>query len=198
MLIFLFASFDKLTQKRAKMLETIMNADAASPFTCSFTKICRQRTSTWQKTTTILLVILIIPITSVKSHNNQTLNRSNSIDKRTMSSDYSYDDQTVEDYTSSPQIVACGACRMREEIKSRSLEAIKVDVLRKLQMENPPNITGRVLPQVPQNILAMVDPGYGGMQSDEPRYKTGPSIHEEEDDFHIKTTKVFSFAQPCK
>lgn len=100
----------------------------------------------------------------------------------------------------------CGSCQMREELKSRNLEAIKGEVLRRMGFQTAPNITGRVLPQVPAHILAKVDGAmmsggagaYSGMQSDEPQDFEGPTITEEEDDFHIKTETVLTFAQPCK
>lgn len=36
------------------------------------------------------------------------------------------------------------------------------------------------------------------MQSDEPQYKTGFTVTEEEDEDHVKMHKVLTFAQPCE
>lgn len=185
--------------KKTNMFEVRSGVDAFAslvtytPF--ASLKIHRQRTNVWHKVSAVFLILLVLPISCEKG---QSPTRSNTIDKRKFSSESSYDDQNVEDYTTTPQLVGCGACTVREEIKSRSLEAIKGDVLRKMGFQSAPNVTGRVLPQVPPHILAMVDQGYAGMQSDEPQYRTGPSISEEVDDFHVKTKKVITFAQPCK
>ncbi|KAK5638903.1 hypothetical protein RI129_013198 [Pyrocoelia pectoralis] len=144
-------------------------------------------TSMWNKAGAVVILVFILPIICEKG---PSATRSNSINKLNGHG-------KIEDFTSSPQIVGCGACRMREEIKRRSLEVIKANLLKKMGFQTAPNVTGRVLPQVPSHILAMVEQGYTtGMQSDEPLFRTGPSIIEEEDDYHAKTEKVLSFAQP--
>ncbi|KAF5303311.1 hypothetical protein FQA39_LY10050 [Lamprigera yunnana] len=140
--------------------------------------------SMWYKSGTAVLLILILPIICEKSPSSAS--RSNSIDKL-----------SNEDFTSASQTIGCSSCRMREEIKTRSLETIKANVLKKMGFQTAPNITGRVLPKVPPHILTMVEQGYpSGMQSDEPQFRTGPFITDEDDDFHVKTEKVLTFAQP--
>lgn len=97
--------------------------------------------------------------------------------------------------SSVPPPPPCGSCRMREEIKNRNLEVIKGEVLRRMGFQSAPNVTGRILPPVPPHFLAKVDME---MQNDQPEYKTGFSITEEDDDYHVKTQEVLTFAQPCK
>lgn len=147
-----------------------------------------------QSTLMFLAILLLLPIALGDKHHQNTPNRSNTISKRR------YGDTTSpsESYSYNPQTSGCGSCRIREEIKNRNLEAIKDEVLRRMGFQSAPNVTGRNLPKVPPHVLAMFDQGYGGMQSDEPQFKTGFSISEEEDDFHVKTEKVLTFAQPCK
>ena len=135
---------------------------------------------------TIKLLLILIMITPTFS-DKEIRNRSNSIVKRRFA-----------DNLEPTQASACGSCKMREEIKSRNLEVIKGEVLRRMGFQTAPNVTGRVLPPVPPHFLAKVDQEMGGMQSDEPRFKTGYSITEEEDDYHVKTQEVLTFAQPCK
>lgn len=93
----------------------------------------------------------------------------------------------------------CGSCNMREEIKNRSLEIIRSEVLEKLGLKMAPNITGKALSRVPQHYLDMINDLDNGMLSDEPhQFNPGVSITEEEDEFHLKTQKVLIFAHPCK
>lgn len=97
--------------------------------------------------------------------------------------------------TDSPPYVPsnCSRCRMIEETLNMTKEAIKQQILSKLGLRQPPNITGRALPSIPplNNLLDRY-----GMQSDAPgNFKPGPVIEEEEDDYHAKTEKVISFAQ---
>ncbi|CAH0548561.1 unnamed protein product [Brassicogethes aeneus] len=85
----------------------------------------------------------------------------------------------------------CGGCKMREELKQRNLEVIKAELLKKMGFTHPPNMTGKILPDIPPHILQDFE-----MQSDEPEFKTGVSVHEEEDEYHVKTQKVLTFAKP--
>ncbi|KAF5284704.1 hypothetical protein FQR65_LT13440 [Abscondita terminalis] len=135
--------------------------------------------------TTVLMVLVLISSSLCDEKRSNSINKLNN-----------------EDFTSappppppSPQTSGCSACTMREEIRSRSLETIKANLLRKMGFQTAPNMTGRPLPPVPAHILEKFEQGTG-MQSDEPQFKTGPTISEEEDDFHAKTEKVLAFAQP--
>lgn len=90
---------------------------------------------------------------------------------------------------------SCGSCKNLEDVKARSLEMIKEQILRKIGMKKAPNITGRILPQIPLHELAMIDQGLAEMQSDQPEFKPGISVTEEEDDDHARTEKMFIFSQ---
>lgn len=88
----------------------------------------------------------------------------------------------------------CSTCARREELRRRSLEVIKDQILNKLGMQQAPNITGRLPPRIPplDHLLDMY-----GMQGDAPGgpFQAGPVYDEEEDDFHARTEKVIAFAQ---
>ncbi|KAJ8680282.1 hypothetical protein QAD02_016069 [Eretmocerus hayati] len=61
---------------------------------------------------------------------------------------------------------SCHACRMHEEIRALSLEAIKEQILNKLGLKQAPNMTGRALPRIPP-INKLMD--MYGMQADQPQ-----------------------------
>ena len=88
----------------------------------------------------------------------------------------------------------CNACRLHEEIRALSLEAIKEQILNKLGLKQAPNMTGRALPRIPP-ISKLMD--MYGMQADQPILEPGSVTHHEEiDEFAAKTESVFAFAQP--
>ncbi|KYQ56505.1 Growth/differentiation factor 8 [Trachymyrmex zeteki] len=87
---------------------------------------------------------------------------------------------------------ACNACRMHEEIRALSLEAIKEQILNKLGLKQAPNMTGRALPRIPP-ISKLMD--MYGMQADQP-LEPGITHHEEVDEYAAKTESVFALAQP--
>ncbi|XP_011494685.1 PREDICTED: growth/differentiation factor 8 isoform X2 [Ceratosolen solmsi marchali] len=87
---------------------------------------------------------------------------------------------------------SCNACRMHEEIRAMSLEAIKEQILNKLGLKQAPNMTGRALPRIPP-ISKLMD--MYGMQADQP-LEPGITHHEEIDEFAAKTESVFAFPQP--
>lgn len=89
---------------------------------------------------------------------------------------------------------ACNACRMHEEIRALSLEAIKEQILNKLGLKQAPNMTGRALPRIPP-ISKLMD--MYGMQADQP-LEPGITHHEEIDEYAAKTESVFALAQPRK
>lgn len=91
---------------------------------------------------------------------------------------------------------ACNACRMHEEIRALSLEAIKEQILNKLGLKQAPNMTGRALPRIPP-ISKLMD--MYGMQADQPQpLEPGITHHEEVDEYAAKTESVFALAQPRK
>uniref|UniRef100_A0ABD2WMH1 TGF-beta propeptide domain-containing protein n=1 Tax=Trichogramma kaykai TaxID=54128 RepID=A0ABD2WMH1_9HYME len=88
----------------------------------------------------------------------------------------------------------CNACRMHEEIRALSLEAIKEQILNKLGMKQAPNMTGRALPRIPP-ISKLMD--MYGMQADQPLgHEPKITHHEEVDDSVAKTDVVIALAQP--
>lgn len=92
-------------------------------------------------------------------------------------------------------MAACNACRMHEEIRALSLEAIKEQILNKLGLKQAPNMTGRALPRIPP-ISKLMD--IYGMQGDQPQLEPGITHHEEIDEYTAKTESVFALAQPRK
>ena len=88
----------------------------------------------------------------------------------------------------------CNACRMHEEIRALSLEAIKEQILNKLGLKQAPNMTGRALPRIPP-ISKLMD--MYGVQADQP-LEPGITHHEEIDEYAAKTESVFALAQPRK
>ncbi|CAG9772342.1 unnamed protein product [Ceutorhynchus assimilis] len=101
-----------------------------------------------------------------------------------------------EDYPSipaSPPTGGCSLCKRREELKVRNLAIIKEEILKRMGFSQAPNITGKVLPDVPMHYLAKIEEEYG-MQGDEP-YKTGLSYSEEDDEYHVRTQKVLTWAE---
>lgn len=121
-----------------------------------------------------------------------------------MGADLNDDDEYEEDFTtpaatSTGAAGGCSACRMREELKNVSLAAIKEQILSKLGISQAPNTTGRTLPKVPPVLLDKYRKGQhlvAGMLGDEPVFKPGPVVHDEDDDYHARTDKVIAFAQP--
>jgi hypothetical protein len=91
----------------------------------------------------------------------------------------------------------CSTCRFREELRNLSLESIKEQILNKLGMKHAPNTTGRSIPKIPplHHLLDLYH-----MQGDQPDrlFQPGQVIHDEEDDFHAKTTMVVAVAQTSK
>lgn len=143
----------------------------------------------------IIIFVLLIPRVFCF---NELMNRTNIIDRRSVSPSYSKD-QILEDGLGG----GCGSCAKRQDIRNRSLENIKEQILFRLGMQEPLNTTGRRLPQVPQDMLAQlagIMPGFNGMLGDQPQspFTPGPSVSEEEDTLHIKTESVYAFAKPCK
>ncbi|XP_045466195.1 growth/differentiation factor 8-like [Harmonia axyridis] len=127
------------------------------------------------------LIILLLTVPYILSDNSHSASRTNP-----KSSFNPYE------RTSPP---SCGSCKNLEDVKARSIEMIKEQILRKIGMKKAPNITGRVLPQIPLHELAMIDQGLAEMQSDQPEFKPGISVTEEEDDDHARTEKMFIFSQ---
>ncbi|XP_020280465.1 growth/differentiation factor 11-like [Pseudomyrmex gracilis] len=85
---------------------------------------------------------------------------------------------------------SCSTCRMHEELRELSLQAIKEQILNKLGLRQAPNMTGRALPRIP--ALSKLMDMYG-MQSDQPQ-SFGPTY--EDDEYSAKTESVFALAQP--
>lgn len=118
-------------------------------------------------------------------------NRSNNLQKRLQEDPLDYPVPTQP-------ASGCSSCRMRDEVKQRNIDVLKGEILRRMGFQHAPNITGKVLPQIPQHYLAMVDPDFG-MQSDQPMSTSGMAINDDDDEeFRVRTEKILTFAQPCK
>lgn len=120
------------------------------------------------------------------------------ISKRANNNQKRFKDEPL-DYTVPTQPASgCSSCRMRDEVKQRNIEVLKGEILRRMGFQHAPNITGKILPQIPAHYLAMVDPDFG-MQSDQPYSTAGLGINDEDDEeFRVRTEKILTFAQPCK
>lgn len=91
---------------------------------------------------------------------------------------------------------SCNACRMHEDIRALSLQAIKEQILSKLGLKQAPNMTGRPLPKIPP-ISRLLD--LYGIQSDQPVDQIEPGVstkHEEIDEYAARTENVIALAQP--
>lgn len=93
----------------------------------------------------------------------------------------------------------CNMCQEREAIRNWSLAAIKEQILHKLNLQQPPNITGRRLPpydQVAYDLLHQPTHLAGnGMLGDDPEAYRTEAPYEEEDDYHAKTERIIAFPQ---
>lgn len=162
----------------------------------------------------------IIAILPAQLHSyNELSNITNTIHKNLNGP--SFEDQSVDDFSSSPPdgggpasgltglsgmsgagVGTCGSCKMREAVRTRSLEAIKEQILLRLGMQTALNTTGRKLPEVPQDFFAKYpNLQQHGMLSDQPQqpiFKPGYNIMEEEDIMHIKTENIMVFSKPCE
>ncbi len=87
----------------------------------------------------------------------------------------------------------CTHCWIREEVKKFRLETIKAQILSKLRLTAPPNITNKNLPRIP-GLARMRDEF--DMQSDQAHFHI-PHM-DAEDDFYARTTRVINFADPRK
>lgn len=141
--------------------------------------------------TLIAYFFLTLIVTTQYSFTEKISNRANNIQKRLIDESLDY---TIPAQSSS----GCSGCRMRDEVKQRNIEVLKGEILRRMGFQHAPNITGKVLPQIPAHYLAMVDPDFG-MQSDQPMSTPGITINDEDDEeFKVRTEKILTFAQPCK
>lgn len=73
----------------------------------------------------------------------------------------------------------CTRCFLQEEARSRRLEEVKLEILRKLGLSQAPNVTVRDLPRIPplQNLLSEDD-----VEDEESELPPGSSFsHEDED-----------------
>lgn len=118
-------------------------------------------------------------------------NRSNNIQKRFQEDQFDYPVPTQP-------VSGCSSCRMRDEVKQRNIEILKEEILRRMGFQQAPNITGKVLPQIPAHYLAMVNPDYG-MQSDQPMSAAEVAMNDDDnEEYRVRTEKILTFAQPCK
>lgn len=138
--------------------------------------------------------VLVVYFVVIRTLTCDNLTKSNSIDRRKQDE---YQDQNQPPAIAAAASVSkCSSC-LREDVKSRNIETIRDEVLKKLGMDKPPNMTGKVVPTVPENLLQTYKTAERqyGFQSDEPEFETEI---EEDDEFHIKAEKIITFAQPCE
>lgn len=89
----------------------------------------------------------------------------------------------------------CSRCFLQEEARSRRLEEVKLEILRKLGLSQAPNVTARDLPRIPplQNLLSDDD-----MDDDE--FSSGTSSSREDEDMlsdaPVRTPAGSSFTNP--
>ncbi|XP_054268972.1 growth/differentiation factor 8-like [Macrosteles quadrilineatus] len=153
----------------------------------------------WAPATTLLLLVVFSLLTV---HSDGSPNSTSTRGRRRKSRPWTQEElaladavageEYAEDEGTTPAAVGCSACRLREEMKNFSLEAIKEQILSKLGIDQPPNTTGVALPQVPSVLLEKYHKGglpVPGMMGDE------PPLEDEEDDYHARTEKVIAFAQ---
>jgi hypothetical protein len=96
-------------------------------------------------------------------------------------------DETIQSYIRKN----CTKCLEIEEGKHHRLHQVKRDILHKLGLEKPPNVSHTSIPQKPLTpFFKSLEEEYG-IQSDQPLYDFG----REDDDDSAKTGEVFAFAQ---
>lgn len=155
----------------------------------------------WAPATTLLLLVVCSLLTA---HSDSSPNSTSVRGRRRKSRPWTQEELALadavagEEYgeeegtTPAAAVSGCSACRLREEMKNFSLEAIKEQILSKLGIDQPPNTTGRALPKVPSVLLEKYHRGglpVPGMLGDE------PPLEDDEDDYHARTEKVIAFAQ---
>ena len=111
---------------------------------------------------------------------------------------YSYSNSQPEEYEDTEEegeeeLIAedernCTQCAFREEVKRLRIEAIKVQILSKLRMERPPNISNPTVPAMRRFDTIMEN---YEMQGTEPA--RGHQYRSDYDDYHSKSLEVFAF-----
>ena len=66
--------------------------------------------------------------------------------------------------------INCSGCTPREAMIQLRIEMIKMDILRKLRMSAPPNMTGRSMPNIPY-LRDRIGSGGGGHQQNDAPYR---------------------------
>lgn len=105
------------------------------------------------------------------------------------------DDENLQDGVQNGSSVSgnCTQCSIREVKRDYRIQAIKADILRKLRLNNMPNVTGRRLPDIPQ--LQRIMETYT-FQNDSPVDEDqGVRGQDEVDDSYATTIRVIVFAQ---
>lgn len=98
----------------------------------------------------------------------------------------------ADEWNESAPTIKCTSCTGRDLKRSYRLESIKTDILRKLRMSAPPNVTGLRLPNVPllnqmiANLSNTTDTGHYGSTG------SGSDV----DDDRLLTMRVIQFSKP--
>ena len=90
----------------------------------------------------------------------------------------------------------CTQCSIRDVKRDYRIQAIKADIMRKLRLNNLPNVTGRRLPDIPQ--LHQIMESYPFQNNSPPDENTNSPRSVEVDDTYATTIRVIVFAQTGK
>lgn len=89
----------------------------------------------------------------------------------------------------------CSHCGLRQAKRSYRVEAVKADILWKLRMNVPPNVTGRSLPDIPQIRRIIESHSHPSPGPDCSTHPTTTTSAEDYDDSFATTLKYVLFAQ---
>jgi len=143
----------------------------------------------------VLTIVVIVLISSFGVEAQQSRTRSNGPSGSSGASDDrgtdgriadTVDDEALPRVNGSLAAGICAQCSIRNVTREYSIEAIKADIMRKLRLNNLPNVTGRRLPDIPhlRQILES-----NTLENDLSRSMS------EVDDIYSATTSVITFAQ---
>ncbi|XP_064648037.1 growth/differentiation factor 8-like [Lineus longissimus] len=93
----------------------------------------------------------------------------------------------------------CAHCWMREEVKQLRIESIKTQILQKLRLSAPPNITKEKIPNVPDRHPLHGHLNKFGVQADDPTERLGSEVGAEDmykyEDYYVNTVKSINFGE---
>jgi hypothetical protein len=130
--------------------------------------------------------------------------RDSVIDNHGSQTNYDYPDE--EDSEEVPKVrrppKKCAHCWMREEVKRLRIESIKTQILQKLRLKAPPNITKEKIPHIPNRHTLHGLLNKFGMQADDPSQRFGAEVGAEDmykyEDYYVNTFKSINFGEVRK